>query len=87
MQKKIVRMKADDYSVVESVFKTFLEVKNFSGLIDCYEIISEELKENARIKMYLAVAYSIPVLPKRRKKFLLHTAVFRLVITVREIKC
>lgn len=55
--KKIVRMKADDYSVVESVFKTFLEVKNFSELIDCYEIISEELKENVRIKMYLAVAY------------------------------
>lgn len=50
-------MKSDDYSVVESVFKTFLEVENYSELIDCFELISEELKENARIKMYLAVAY------------------------------
>lgn len=55
--KKIIKMKFDNYSVVESIFKTFLEVENFSELIDCYEIISEELKETARIKMYLAVAY------------------------------
>ena len=69
--KKIVRMKADDYSVVESIFKTFLEVENFSELIDCYEIISEELKENARIKMYLSVAYLNSGFAERAEKILL----------------
>lgn len=69
--KKIVRMKADDYSVVESIFKTFLEVENFSELIDCYEIISEELKENARIKMYLAVAYLNSGFAEKAEKILL----------------
>ena len=64
-------MKADDYSVVESVFKTFLEVENFSELIDCYEIISEELKENARIKMYLAVAYLNSGFAEKAEKILL----------------
>lgn len=64
-------MKADDYSVVESIFKTFLEVENFSELIDCYEIISEELKENARIKMYLAVAYLNSGFAEKAEKILL----------------
>lgn len=55
--RKIIGMKPDDYSVVENVFKAFLEAKSYNELIACFDLIGDELKENARIKMYLAVAY------------------------------
>lgn len=53
---KVLRMKSDDFSVAEDILKLLLNENQNQKVIEMYAILSSEVRENARIKMYLAVA-------------------------------
>ncbi len=55
---KIIAEKPSNYAVAESIFKLFLEAKQYDKLVTLYDRLSDNVKDNCRIKLYLAVAYS-----------------------------
>ena len=53
---KIIAIKNDNFAVAEDVFKILLNARKNTLLIDSFELLSEDVASNSRIKMYLAVA-------------------------------
>ena len=53
---KIIAMKNDNFAVAEDVLKILLNAGKNTLLIDSFELLSEDVASNSRIKMYLAVA-------------------------------
>ncbi len=46
-----------DYALAESVFSLFLRLEAYESLIEKFDSLSEDLKQNPRLLMYLSKAY------------------------------
>lgn len=53
---KILKIKNDNFSVVEDIFKMLLSSENYQLIVDSFDTIEVTIKNNARIKLYYAVA-------------------------------
>lgn len=51
---KIVKLKNDNFSVVEDIFKALIDKEKYDLLIKCYDFVDDSVKDNDRIKLYLA---------------------------------
>lgn len=54
---KCLRLKKDDYSVCESIFRLLLKGECYNEVIHVFAEIGENLKHSPRLNMYLAMAY------------------------------
>ena len=51
---KIIKLKNDNFSVVEDIFKALIDKEKYDLLIKCYDFVDNTVKDNDRIKLYLA---------------------------------
>ncbi len=55
--RKTIRLKNNDYSVCERMFKLLIDGKAYEDIISCYDLCGDDVKSADRIKMYLSYAY------------------------------
>lgn len=71
-------LRPDDYGLQESLFSLLLQAKAYAVLIEVFPRLSEALQKNARLCMYLAVAYLGADDAKRAEEILLSDGGLRL---------
>lgn len=54
---KCIDINSGSYCLAESVFALLLKQKAYSSVIGCFDKLSEDIKQNPRILMYLSMAY------------------------------
>lgn len=54
---KCIDINSGSYWLAESVFALLLKQKAYSSVIGCFDKLSEDIKQNPRILMYLSMAY------------------------------
>ena len=54
---KCIDINSGSYCLAESVFALLLKQKAYSSVIGCYDKLSDDIKQNPRILMYLSMAY------------------------------
>lgn len=54
---KCIDINSGSYCLAESVFALLLKQKAYSSVIGCFDKLSENIKQNPRILMYLSMAY------------------------------
>lgn len=54
---KCIDINSGSYYLAESVFALLLKQKAYSSVIGCFDKLSEDIKQNPRILMYLSMAY------------------------------
>lgn len=68
---KSININSSSYCLAESILSLLLKQEAYDAVINCFHKLSEDLKQNARLLMYLSMAYLQSGKPQKAEEILL----------------